>query len=149
MRGTLNNNQINNILSSQSIGRIACSDGLFPYITPINYVFDGTYIYAQTNTGSKLEIMRVNPNVCFEVELITNMRSWQSVVAHGEFEELWDEDADEAWDLLSRIIFPLKTNIQVHNHEHEVSTEIEDESRVKHVMFRIRINKLEGRFQSE
>src|SRR5687767_14894859 len=101
MEGQLTKDQIENILTSQSFGRIACTDGDQPYIVPVNYAYDGEYIYAQTNAGKKLEIMRNNPNVCFETDLITNYRSWQSVIVEGAFEELDDEDADDAWKILS------------------------------------------------
>lgn len=149
MQGFLNKEQINNILTSQSIGRLACCDGLYPYIIPINYAYDGTYIYGQTNPGTKLEIMRLNPNVSFEVELVTNMRNWQSIVLQGEFEEIWDEPADEAWTTFRRNIFSVQTITKVHGHEHEVTAQMADEDRMKLVMFRISIREITGRYQRE
>lgn len=149
MQGFLNKDQIDNLLTSQSIGRLACTDGEYPHITPINYAYDGTYIWGQTNPGTKLDIMRVNPNVCFEVELITNMRHWQCIVLRGEFEEVWDEPADEGWRMMRRNIFSLESINQVHNHEHGVSEDNLDEHRFKLVMFRIRIHEITGRYQKE
>lgn len=149
MQGFLNKDQINNILTSQSIGRLACTDGLFPYITPINYAYDGKYIYGQTNHGTKLDLLRLNPNVSFEVELVTNMRSWQSVVLQGEFEELWDEPADEAWAIFRRNVFSVQTATKVHGHEHGVTAVMEDDHRLKLIMFRIVIKKITGRYQRE
>ncbi|MFY7880631.1 MAG: pyridoxamine 5'-phosphate oxidase family protein, partial [Lacibacter sp.] len=86
MLGELNESQMNNLLSSQVVGRIACADDAQPYIVPVTYTFDGTYIYGQTNEGLKLDILRKNPNVCFEVDQMNDMANWQSVVVYGTFE---------------------------------------------------------------
>ncbi|GAI13240.1 unnamed protein product, partial [marine sediment metagenome] len=37
MLGELSKEKIENILSSQVVGRLACSDGNQPYITPVTY----------------------------------------------------------------------------------------------------------------
>ncbi len=58
MLGQLNEPQINNVLSSQVLGRLACTNGKQPYIVPVTYTYDGEYIYGQTNEGTKLEILR-------------------------------------------------------------------------------------------
>jgi len=94
MLGTLNETQINNVLSSQVIGRLACTDGKQPYIVPVTYTYDGSYIYGQTNEGMKLNILRKNSNVCFEVDMMTDMRNWQSVIVLGKFEELKNKEAE-------------------------------------------------------
>ena len=53
MTGELNEQQINNLLTSQAIGRIACCDGKHPYIVPVTYSYDGHYIYGQSTEGQK------------------------------------------------------------------------------------------------
>ncbi|MCW3090043.1 MAG: pyridoxamine 5-phosphate oxidase family protein [Ferruginibacter sp.] len=54
MTGELNDSQIHNILSSHVIGRLACTDGLQPYIVPVTFTFDKTYsanrIFTSFNT---------------------------------------------------------------------------------------------------
>ena len=52
--GVLDEQKINNVLSSQVVGRLACTDGNFPYIVPVTYFFNGDYIYGQTQEGKKL-----------------------------------------------------------------------------------------------
>ncbi len=47
MLGELNELQIDHLLLSQSVGRIACTDGKVPYIVPVTYVFDGKAIIGQ------------------------------------------------------------------------------------------------------
>ena len=149
MLGQLNEIQINNILSSQVTGRIACTDGMQPYIVPVTYAFDGACIYGQTNEGHKLEIMRTNPNVCFEVDMMFDMRNWQSVLVYGTFEELEEGDSEKAKATLFTRIFPLSTSSTIHRHEHELVVEIDDSTRIKTVMYRINIKKMTGRFERE
>lgn len=90
MLGELNDEQIENLLSSQVTGRIACSNDGVPYIVPINYYYDGEKIIAHSVEGKKISIMRKNPVVCFQVDQITNIFNWQSVIAWGRFEEISD-----------------------------------------------------------
>ena len=63
MTGKLNETEINNLLSSQSLGRIACTDGRQPYIVPVTYFYNGKYIFGQSNEGAKLKILR-NTTAC-------------------------------------------------------------------------------------
>ncbi len=149
MIGKLDTNQINNMLCSQSIGRLACTDGEQPYIVPISFTYDGVYIYGQTNMGKKLKIIRKNPSVCFEVDHMMDMRNWQSVVIYGEFEELKNKDADMGREILFNKEFSLLTSITIHAHEHEVTTVLMDEVRLKEILFRIKIKKVSGRYQNE
>ena len=41
--------------------------------------------------GMKIEIMRKNPNVCFEVDEMKSFTNWKSVIAWGEYQELSDQ----------------------------------------------------------
>ena len=147
MIGNLNDDQINNILLSQAVGRIGCVNGNEPYIVPVTYLYDGTHIYGQTQPGMKLDIMRKNPNICFHVDLISNMSNWQSVLVTGTFHELHEEEAQIARENLYNRVYPLLTTSTIHSHEHEVVTEVEDANRVKEVMYRIEIKTKTGRFE--
>ena len=149
MTGQLNDTEINNVLSSQVIGRLACTDNKKPYIVPLTYMYDGKYIYGQTNEGLKLKILRKNPNICFEVEVMTDMRNWKSVIVFGKFEELKGRKAKKAKKILFEGIFSLMTSSTVHTHEHEVKTKPDDSSRVKHMMYRIKIKKISSRFEKQ
>ena len=149
MLGELNDLQIKNILSSQVIGRIACSANNKPYIVPITYVFDDDCLYCQTNEGTKLNILRNNPNVCFEVDVMFDMRNWQSVVITGKFEELKNGSAKKARDIFFNRIYPLSTSSTIHSHEHSVETKVDDSTRIKYIMYKIRIKKMTGRFEKQ
>ncbi len=147
MLGNLNEQQINNLLSSQVIGRLACSAGDQPYLVPVTYTYDGKYIYGQTNQGMKLDVLRKNPNVCFEVDQMTDMTNWQSVVVIGTFEELKDDEAEKARQVFFNRLFPLRTSATVHAHEHGSESKISDINRVKPVIYRILIKEKTGRFE--
>jgi nitroimidazol reductase NimA-like FMN-containing flavoprotein (pyridoxamine 5'-phosphate oxidase superfamily) len=147
MLGELTDIQIRNILSSQVLGRLACTDTEQPYIVPVTYTYDGEYIYGQTNEGTKLKMLRKNPNICFEVDVMTDMRNWQSVIVMGKFEELKKNAAERAREILFGRVYSLMTSSTIHKHEHEANAEVDDSTRVKHVMYRIKIKKVTGRYE--
>ena len=149
MLGQLSDAKIQSILTSQVLGRLACTNGKQPYIVPVTYTYDSKYIYGQTCEGMKLKILRKNPNVCFEVDMMTDMRNWQSVIVFGRFEELKNKEAEKARDVLFGNIFSLMTSSTIHNYGHEVNGKIDDSTRVKHVMYRIKIKKITGRFEKQ
>jgi len=149
MLGELEETQIKNLLSSQVVGRLACAAGKKPYIVPVTYTYDGEYIYGQTNEGAKLEILRKNPNVCFEVDAMTDMRNWQSVVAQGKFKELKNNKAAKAREILFGRVLSLMTSSTIHTYGHSEKGVIDDGNRVKQVMYRIKIKKLSGRFEKQ
>lgn len=148
MLGELNELQIDHLLLSQFVGRIGCTDDKKPYIVPVTYVYDGKYIIGQTREGLKLNIMRKNPNVCFEVDSMTNMANWQSAILFGTFEELKEKEAADAREYMFNYMWPLLTSATIHPHEHEVSlSPADDTNRVKPIMYRIRVNEKTGRFE--
>jgi hypothetical protein len=151
MKGELSMNQINNLLSSQVIGRLACCDGKFPYIIPMTYTYDGEYIFGQTNEGRKLDIMRKNPNVAFQVDSCLDIFNWQSVIVYGQFEEINDDEGSYAKNILVKKVMPLMTESCVHHHEHSLVDEKDTltDNRFKLTFFKISINEKTGRFERQ
>lgn len=149
MPGKLNETQIDNLLVSQSVGRIACTDGEKPYITPVSYVYDGKNIIGQTWEGMKLDIIRKNPNVCFEVDVMTSMNNWRSAVVSGIFHELAGEESEKARKYLFGRVLTLMTNSAIHQHEHEEICQVDDSSRIKPVMYQIEIKEKTGRYENQ
>lgn len=147
MLGQLNEDQMNNLLLGQVVGRLACTDGMHPYIVPLTYCFDGESIYGQTREGMKLSILRKNPNVCFEVDQMMDMANWQSVIVTGRFEELKNEEAEKARLVLFTRVMPLMTSSTIHTHEHNETGELDDTNRIKPIMYRIVIKDKTGRFE--
>ncbi|MEO6456227.1 MAG: pyridoxamine 5'-phosphate oxidase family protein, partial [Ginsengibacter sp.] len=106
MFGKLNADEIEEVLKHQIIGRIGCFGEDRVYIVPTSYAYDGESIYCHTYEGLKIDMMRKNPRVCFEVDTMGNMANWQSVIAWGIYEELTN-DGDRKiaiHNLYSRIV---------------------------------------------
>ena len=149
MLGKLNEVQIDNLLLSQSVGRIGYTDGKNPFITPVTYVFDGKYIIGQTRDGMKLNIIRKNPSVCFEVDVMVSMDNWRSVVVSGNFNELEGSEAEKAREYLFGHVLTLMTSASVHQHQHEITGTVDDGNRIKPIMYRIEIKEKSGRFERQ
>ena len=75
-------------LKEMDLGRLACVAGNQPYIVPVNFSYDGRYLYGITTLGKKIECMRANPHVCFEADERTYHDRWVSIVVFGRYEEL-------------------------------------------------------------
>jgi uncharacterized protein len=148
MLGELNNEQIDELLRSEVIGRLGCHADDKTYIVPITYVFDGDAIIGHSAEGMKIDKLRQNPNVCFEIDKIENMANWQSVIVWGVFEELEGYDARLAMQKLINRILPLitsETSMPTHGIEgHQLET---DGS--KAVVYRIKIAEKTGRFEKK
>jgi nitroimidazol reductase NimA-like FMN-containing flavoprotein (pyridoxamine 5'-phosphate oxidase superfamily) len=89
------------LLRTAIVGRIACcghgaaGDGR-PYLVPLAYGYDGEAIYAHSGPGRKLDLMRAEPRVTFEVDEAVAPDRWRSVIAEGTFEEIGDPRRREA-----------------------------------------------------
>lgn len=77
--------EIDNILGRNDVGRLAFSFHDRVDIEPINYVYKDGWIYGRTSKGSKLETIRHNMWVAFEVDELTGLFNWRSVVVKGAF----------------------------------------------------------------
>lgn len=93
--------RIEELLRTAIVGRIACcghgqtGDGR-PYLVPLAYGYDGDAVYAHSGPGRKLDLMRSEPRVTFEVDEATASDRWRSVIAEGTFEEIDDPWQREA-----------------------------------------------------
>lgn len=100
--------QIEELLRTAIVGRIACcghgaiGDGR-PYLVPLAYGYDGEAVYAHTGPGRKLDLMRAEPLVTFEVDEAVAPDRWRSVIAEGTFEEI---AAEENRARALRVIYP-------------------------------------------
>jgi len=62
--------QIKDILDRASVCRIALCDNNVPYIVPVNFGYAGDCLYIHcASEGRKVDILRRNPKVCFEVDI--------------------------------------------------------------------------------
>ena len=58
------------IMEKAAVCRIALVDGNYPYIVPVNFVVRNNYLYFHSSTeGRKIDILRKNNQVCFEIDI--------------------------------------------------------------------------------
>lgn len=78
------------ILTYHYVGHLAYLQGKTPYIVPITYYYDpfDNAIFSYSSAGHKINAMRTNQSVAFQIEKIETLNSWMSVLVHGTFEEL-------------------------------------------------------------
>jgi nitroimidazol reductase NimA-like FMN-containing flavoprotein (pyridoxamine 5'-phosphate oxidase superfamily) len=147
MLGDLNSKQIEHVLQSLIIGRIGCHADDKTYVVPVTYAYDGKYIYGHTKEGLKVNMMRKNPKVCFQVDVIENMSNWRSVIAWGKFEELkTSEQRIEGMKIITDRVLPLMTG------ETTVSYAMTDShpktiEAMQGVVYRIELTKKTGRYE--
>jgi uncharacterized protein len=97
--------EIEALLRTAIVGRIACcghgatGDGR-PYLVPLAYGYDGDAVYAHSGPGRKLDLMRAEPRVTFEVDEAIAPDRWRSVIAEGTFEEIDDPQRDAALQVI-------------------------------------------------
>ncbi|MHB1001574.1 MAG: pyridoxamine 5'-phosphate oxidase family protein [Armatimonadota bacterium] len=61
--------EIQSIIRDSLVCRLGLCDGDRPYIVPMSFGYDGKYLFFHcAREGRKLDIIRQNPNVCFEFE---------------------------------------------------------------------------------
>jgi uncharacterized protein len=145
MLGLLTEEQSAQVLQSEVVGRIGCyaDDGV--YVVPITYAFDGKFIYAHSKEGLKIQLMRKNPNVCFQVDRIENMTNWRSVLVRGKYEELKVDEYERAMRILKDRLTPLLISESV-KPTHGMGPQ-EVIKQPKAIAFRISVQEITGRFE--
>ena len=147
MLGDLNSKQIEHVLHREIIGRIGCHAENTTYVVPVTYAYDGVYIYGHTKEGLKISMMRKNPLVCFEVDIMENMSNWRSVIAWGAFEELLTPEARKAgMKILMDAVMPLMTGATTISHAMSDAHPKTIEA-MKGVVYRIKLTNKTGRYE--
>ena len=148
MFGRLQEQEIEEILTRQYVGRLGCSSNGRTYIVPISYAYDGSYLYFHAvHEGTKIQMMRENPQVCFQADSMENMANWKSVICWGVFEELTEEqERTEALKVLLGRELPIITS-QTVKLTPSWPFQPHDYNDIKGIVFRIRITEKSGRFE--
>ena len=137
MYGEMGTQDIDQLLSRHRYGRLGFSLDGQTYIIPINYAYNGEFIYGQAPEGTKVRGMRENPQVAFEVDEIKDPAHWRSVLVQGRFAELHERAEKEA--AFRRIV------LQAGGGE---SSEVTWATDLDHlVLFKIEIARRSGRFE--
>lgn len=148
MLGRLTNEQIEHVLRSEVVGRIGCCAKNDMYIVPVAYVYHKDFIYAHSKEGLKIEMMRKNPNVCFQVDSIENMANWRSVIVWGEYQELKHEKEQKAgMKIIADRILPVLTSETVRRSQGVTQSPAVIEKAFKAIVYRIKIARRSGRYE--
>lgn len=102
-REIMDNDEIDDVIMKAEVCRLAVIDEGEPYIVPLNFGYQrGTFYFHCAREGRKLDILRRNPRVCFELESDVHLilgekacqwsSSFRSVIGWGEATILMDEE---------------------------------------------------------
>jgi len=98
---------IDDILSKSLICRVAMIDNDKPYIVPLNYGYHDNAIYIHSAlVGKKIEILRKNNKVCFEIDIESDLIkkevscewsiNYRSLIGYGTIEIITNFDEKQA-----------------------------------------------------
>ena len=107
----MSRDEIEAMLLRNRVGRLAYSVHDRVDIEPIHYVYKRGWLYGRTSEGAKTTALKHNQWVAFEVDEVTDLFEWRSIVIHGSFwimhprgsphaEELWAKAAE----LMSEVV---------------------------------------------
>ena len=80
--------EMHELLQTASFGHLGCAHNGRPYVVPMHFAYDGKELYFFTTEGMKTQFMKSNPQVCLQVEEVTNTSHWRSVMVIGRAERL-------------------------------------------------------------
>ncbi|QJB30463.1 pyridoxamine 5'-phosphate oxidase family protein [Chitinophaga oryzae] len=152
MLGKLNDEEIDQVLANNVTGRIGCQENGKVYIVPVSYAFNDTYVVAHSQVGMKIEIMRKHPQVCFQVDEITGLTNWRSVICWGDYEEIVNSrERYYAMKFLVGRLSHLKVSetAGVERMHEEMAKQHILPNTAGPVVYRIRIHEKTGRYEKE
>ena len=76
------------LLREGKVGRLGCCDQGKPYVVPVNYFYDGEFVYVHSLLGHKVDVLHTNPQACLQTDAVEDDYHWRSVTAFGRFEEV-------------------------------------------------------------
>jgi nitroimidazol reductase NimA-like FMN-containing flavoprotein (pyridoxamine 5'-phosphate oxidase superfamily) len=94
--------EVERVLRAEVVGRIGCHAGTRTYVVPVCYAYEDGAIYAHSDYGQKIDMMRQNPMVCFEVDHVEDLVNWNSAICWGAYEELEGVEAERALQLVQQ-----------------------------------------------
>jgi uncharacterized protein len=137
------------MLQNHSVGRLGCHDGEITYVVPVGYVWDQNTLLCHSLDGMKINMMRRNASVCFEVDEIFSFNHWRCIIAWGDYLELTEEaDIEYAREVFSDYLLTTKNTMSAkppHASEerfHDVKPDY-----VPTIFYRIVLNRITGRYE--
>ena len=107
----LSRDEIEAMLLRNRVGRLAFSVHDRVDIQPIHYIYERGWLYGRTSEGDKIAALKHNQWIAFEVDEVTDLFDWRSIVIHGSFWIMHPRGsprAEESWtkaaELVSKIV---------------------------------------------
>jgi uncharacterized protein len=130
--------EIEAMLLRNRVGRLAFALYDRVEIQPIHYIYERGWLYGRTSEGNKVAALKHYQWVAFEVDEVTDLFDWRSIVIHGSFwiisprgspraEKLWTKAAD----MVGKIVPGALTE--------------SDPVAFRHTLFRIAVSDVRGR----
>ena len=127
------------VLARNGFGRLAFSFHDRVDVQPIQYVYEDGWLYGRTREGRKLESLRHNQWVAFEVDEVDGPFDWRSVVVRGAFYGLSPEGAGHAaWEHALSLLREQSPTVLT----------ADDPVAFRNVLFRIAVHDVTGRAAS-
>ncbi len=135
---------IEKFIKASHVCRLAMVDGKIPYIVPLNFGYqNGVLFFHSAPEGRKIDILRQNPNVCFEMDELVRFKKaklpcdwgieYKSVIGSGTAEFL--DDIEEKTAALNIIMS------QYSGRQFEYSSEMVD----KTIVIKVIIGQMTGK----
>lgn len=135
--------EIERILESSAVGRIGCYADGRTYVVPVAYAYSGNSVYGHSAEGLKTRMMRKNPSVCFETDIVDDVLNWRSVIAWGTFEQLHGVAAEDAMrKILLRFL-----DAKIQPYERPLAPRRAGVTEAQAVVYRIKLIEKTGRFE--
>ncbi|MBS1791759.1 MAG: pyridoxamine 5'-phosphate oxidase family protein [Acidobacteria bacterium] len=125
------------LLRKGRVGRLGCCSEGKPYVVPINYLFDGKFVYMHSLSGYKIDALRANPQACLQTDIVEDDYHWRSVLAFGICEEVTNET------LRKRVLDEFLKRLP---HQTPVETHLSDPAKV--IVFRLRVSEITGVYEN-
>lgn len=146
MFGNLSEEEARKFLDTNIYGRIGCHAFGKTYIVPISYAHNDGKIYCHAVDGLKIKMMRNNPEVCFQVDVLDDMANWKSVIVHGNYKELDGEERNTGLKvLLDREVPAVVSETVKLSPDWPFPTE--DYDKIPGIVFSINVDEISGRFE--
>lgn len=94
--------ELHALLQRETFGHLGCARDDRPYVVPMHYAYDGKDLFFFTTQGMKTQFIDANPQVCLQVEEITDGTHWRSVMVIGKAEQIThNEEMQQAMKLIT------------------------------------------------
>ena len=100
---SMQHTECTHFVATQRIARLACCHDDRPYVMPMQYVYAEGRFFGFSLPGQKIDLMRLNPHVCLEIDHLTDLHHWTCVIVRGTFHELSDaEERIHGWGVVQK-----------------------------------------------